>query len=141
MTWKASRAVPAAVRRGQQGRPGRPGPRPSGRACRWAPWNASSMRRSGRWPTGSVAEAHDLASQLTSRLPADLRPAREEAEAFGVEEFVRRVAQRGDVGPEETRTGTVAVLTTVREAVTPGEFDDVLSQLPPEYRELVGPMA
>jgi uncharacterized protein (DUF2267 family) len=89
----------------------------------------------------SGGEAQDLASQLPSRLQADLRPAREEAEAFGVDEFVRRVAQRGDVGPEEARTGAVAVLTTVREAVTPGEFDDVVSQLPQEYRELVGPMA
>ncbi|HEY4603381.1 MAG TPA: DUF2267 domain-containing protein [Blastococcus sp.] len=89
----------------------------------------------------SGGEAQDLASQLPSRLQADLRPAREEAEAFGVDEFVRRVAQRSDVDPEEARTGAAAVLTTVREAVTPGEFDDVLSQLPQEYRELVGPQA
>src|SRR3954453_10661583 len=89
----------------------------------------------------SGGEAQDLASQLPSRLQADLRPAREEAEAFGVDEFVRRVAQRSDVGPEEARTGAAAVLTTVREAVTAGEFDDVLSQLPQEYRELVGPQA
>jgi uncharacterized protein (DUF2267 family) len=89
----------------------------------------------------SGGEAQDLASQLPARLQADLRPAHEEAEAFGVDEFVRRVAERCDVGPEEARTGTVAVLTTVREAVSPGEFDDVVSQLPQEYRELVGPMA
>jgi uncharacterized protein (DUF2267 family) len=89
----------------------------------------------------SGGEAQDLASQLPARLQDDLRPAREEAEAFGVDEFVRRVAQRSDVDPEEARTGAAAVLTTVREAVTPGEFDDVLSQLPQEYRELVGPLA
>jgi uncharacterized protein (DUF2267 family) len=89
----------------------------------------------------SGGEANDLASQLPSRLQADLRPAHEEAEAFGVDEFVRRVAELGDVGPEQARSGAAAVLTTVREAVTPGEFDDVVSQLPQEYRELVGPMA
>src|SRR3954454_8645371 len=72
----------------------------------------------------SGGEAQDLASQLPSPLQADPRPAREEAEAFGVDEFVRRVAQRGDVGPEEARTGAVAVLTTVREAIAPGEFDE-----------------
>jgi uncharacterized protein (DUF2267 family) len=54
---------------------------------------------------------------------------------------VRRVAERGDVGPDEAGSGAGAVLTTVREAVMPGEFDDVLSQLPQEYRELVWPMA
>ena len=89
----------------------------------------------------SGGEAQDLAAQLPGPLKDDLSPPREDAEAFGVDEFVRRVAERGDVGPDEARTGAVAVLTTVREAVTPGEFDDVLSQLPQEYRELVGPMA
>jgi uncharacterized protein (DUF2267 family) len=44
--------------------------------------------------------------------------------------FTRTTAERAGVP-----------LTTVREAVTPREFDDVLSQLPQEYRELVGPMA
>jgi uncharacterized protein (DUF2267 family) len=89
----------------------------------------------------SGGEAEDLAAQLPGPLKDDLQPAREDAEAFDVDEFVRRVAERGDVGQEEARTGAVAVLITVREAVTPGEFDDVLSQLPQEYRELVGPMA
>ena len=89
----------------------------------------------------SGGEAEDLAAQLPGPLQDDLRPPREDAEAFGVDEFVRRVAERGHVDPGVARTGAAAVLITVREAVTPGEFDDVLSQLPQEYRELVGPMA
>jgi uncharacterized protein (DUF2267 family) len=88
----------------------------------------------------SGGEAQDLASQLPADLQDSLRRPGEEAEAFGVDEFVRRVAERGKVGPDEARAGAAAVLITVREAVTPGEFDDVLSQLPQEYRELVGPM-
>ena len=89
----------------------------------------------------SGGEAQDLAAQLPGPLQDDLRPPREDAEAFGVDEFVRRVAERGHVDPGVARTGAAAVLITVREAVTPGEFDGVLSQLPQEYRELVGPMA
>jgi uncharacterized protein (DUF2267 family) len=48
-------------------------------------------------------EAQDLAAQLPRPLQDDLRPPRKEAEAFDVDEFVRRVAERGDVGP--TRPG------------------------------------
>ena len=104
--------------------------------------SGSSTPRCGRWPTASAGgKAQDLAAQLPARLQDDLRPPREEAEGFGVDEFVRRIAERGDVGPDEARTGAAAVRTTVREAVTPREFDDVLSQLPQEYRELLGPMA
>ena len=43
----------------------------------------------------SGGEAQDLAAQLPRPLQDDLRPPREEAEAFGVDEFVRRVAERG----------------------------------------------
>ena len=50
-------------------------------------------------------------------------------------------SERGDVDPDEARTGAAAVLATVRDAVEPGKFHDVLAQLPQEYRELVGPMA
>jgi uncharacterized protein (DUF2267 family) len=89
----------------------------------------------------SGGEARDLAAQLPKPLQDDLRETREEAEAFDVDEFVRRVAQRARVTPDEARTGAVAVLVTVREAVTSGEFHDILSQLPQEYRELVGPWA
>jgi uncharacterized protein (DUF2267 family) len=89
----------------------------------------------------SGGEAQDLAAQLPGELQDSLRRPGEVAEAFGVDEFVRRVAERGEVGPDEAGTGAAAVLITVREAVTPGEFDDVLSQLPQEYRELVGPMS
>jgi uncharacterized protein (DUF2267 family) len=89
----------------------------------------------------SGGEAKDLASQLPAPLKDDLQPTGEDAESFDVDEFVRRVAERGQVAPDEARTGATAVLTTVREAVSAGEFDDVLSQLPQEYRELVGPMA
>jgi len=87
----------------------------------------------------SGGEAQDLASQLPKPLQDARRPPREEAEPFDVEEFVRRVAERGNVTREEARTGGAAVLTTLREAVTPGEFDDVASQLSSDYRTLIGP--
>jgi uncharacterized protein (DUF2267 family) len=88
----------------------------------------------------SGGEAQDLAAQLPARLQDDLRPPREDPEVFGVDEFVRRVTARGGVGPDEA-AGAAAVLITVRDAVTPGEFDDLLSRLPQEYRELVRPMS
>jgi uncharacterized protein (DUF2267 family) len=37
----------------------------------------------------------------------------------------------------EAREGMVAVLATTRDAVEPGEFDDVLSQLGGEFARLV----
>jgi uncharacterized protein (DUF2267 family) len=86
-------------------------------------------------------EADDLAAQLPQPLKEDLHKDREDAEAFDVDEFVRRVSERAHVDENTARTGAMAVMTTVRQAVTPGEFDDVTSQLPQEYRELVGPMS
>jgi uncharacterized protein (DUF2267 family) len=89
----------------------------------------------------TAGEAQDLAAQLPGPLKEDLRKDREEAEAFDVDEFLRRVGERAHVDESTARTGAAATMVTVREAVTPGEFDDITSQLPQEYRELVGPMS
>jgi uncharacterized protein (DUF2267 family) len=82
-------------------------------------------------------EAEDLASQLPAPLKDAAAPRSEQGERFDVDEFIRRVADRAQVDPEQARAGAAAVLATLRDAVTPGEFEDVVSQLPNDYRELV----
>ena len=85
-------------------------------------------------------EAMDLAAQLPQPLQATMRNPADAAERFGAPEFIRRVGERAGVDEATARTGVRAVLTTVREAVTGGEFDDVMSQLPREFRDLVEPV-
>ncbi|MET7902267.1 DUF2267 domain-containing protein [Streptomyces sp. NPDC005355] len=82
-------------------------------------------------------EADDLASELPKQLKESLVSPTPEAEAFGLEEFVNRVSTRAEVSPESAREGAAAVLSTVRDAVSGGEFRHVMSQLPNEFEELV----
>jgi uncharacterized protein (DUF2267 family) len=85
-------------------------------------------------------EARDLASQLPKDLQTALIPPQEPAEKFDLAEFVRRVKGRAEIDDEETaREGVRAVFLTLAEAVTGGQFRDVMSQLPREFRELVEP--
>ncbi|MBO4208567.1 DUF2267 domain-containing protein [Micromonospora echinofusca] len=86
-------------------------------------------------------EALDLAAQLPQPLQSVVRPlpAAEAADRFDAAEFVRRVAARAGVDDQQARDGVRAVFTTVREAVTGGEFDDLMAQLPRDYREMVEP--
>jgi uncharacterized protein (DUF2267 family) len=44
------------------------------------------------------------------------------------------VAERS--GHVTSESDVIAVMATLRDAVTPGEFDDVLSQLPNEFQRL-----
>jgi uncharacterized protein (DUF2267 family) len=82
-------------------------------------------------------EPHDLASQLPKELQDYVRPSEKLTERFGVDEFIDRVARAAKIDGETARRGVRAVLTTVREAVTPGEWDDVMAQLPREYKDIV----
>jgi uncharacterized protein (DUF2267 family) len=84
-------------------------------------------------------EPHDLASQLPQELQDYVRPREKTGDRFGVEEFVNRVAGAAKVDGETARKGVRAVLITVREAVTPGEWDDVMAQLPAEYSQIAEP--
>jgi uncharacterized protein (DUF2267 family) len=77
----------------------------------------------------SAGEARDLASQLPKELQSDLIPPTQEAQPLQAEDFVRRVAEQAHVDEGEARKAVSAVLTTTREAVTPGEWQDVASQM------------
>ena len=81
-------------------------------------------------------EAGDLASQLPKPLQEPLRKKGENAQAFGLDEFISRVSQRSGWDTRRADEGMRAVLSTVREAVSGGEFRDVLGQLPKEFRDV-----
>lgn len=85
----------------------------------------------------SEEEAADLASQLPGEVKAQLTGAGGDGEVFAADEFLRRVAEReGGVPSDEARAHAEAVLTTLREAIGGGEFEDILLQLPDDYLEL-----
>lgn len=87
----------------------------------------------------SGAEVVDLAAQLPKPLQATLRKRGGTAARFGVDAFVRRVGRGAGIDEALARTGAGAVFTTLREAVTGGEFDEVMAKLPDDYQELVSP--
>ena len=80
-------------------------------------------------------------SNLAAQLPPEIAPYMEGdggREAFSVEKFYDRVAQREGVSHDEAVRHARAVTTVVQTAVTGGELDDVRSQLGDDYRELFG---
>jgi uncharacterized protein (DUF2267 family) len=90
----------------------------------------------------SDGEAEQLARQLPDGLAEYARPPRSprkkhHAERSGLDDFLHKVREHTGLTDEETRRGVAAVLSTLREAVDPGEFDDVMSQLPAGFSELV----
>ncbi|MCW2675415.1 MAG: hypothetical protein JWR70_455 [Modestobacter sp.] len=86
----------------------------------------------------SGGEARDLSVQLPPGFEEALRPEHEQAEAFDLEVFINRVAERALVDFAAARAGVRAVFQTLREAVTGDEFEDVLDQLPGEYTVMLG---
>lgn len=86
-------------------------------------------------------EVLDLAAQLPKPLQRVLnpRPGLEAADRFGAAEFVARVARRAGCDENAARDAVRAVFTTLREAISGGEFQDVVVQLPRDYRDMVEP--
>lgn len=82
-------------------------------------------------------ETLDLAAQLPKPMAAALRPPTEEAQTFGGEEFIRRVATRYGTDERHAKGVVRAVFATLREAVSSGEFDDVLAQLPRDFCDMI----
>jgi uncharacterized protein (DUF2267 family) len=86
----------------------------------------------------SAGEAEDLAAQLPDELKSPLlAPPTADARSFGAEEFARQVASSAGIPESDALAGVAAVLVTLRDAVTPGEYDDVLAQLGREFADLI----
>jgi uncharacterized protein (DUF2267 family) len=84
-------------------------------------------------------EADDLASQLPQELQDTLQKEFEQAEDFGLEEFVRRVSLNAGTDTALAWQGVRAVMATLQDAVTAGEFDDVMAQLPNDFMAVLQP--
>jgi uncharacterized protein (DUF2267 family) len=86
----------------------------------------------------SGGEGEDLQAQMPKGLKEDLAvPKEKPAESFGAAEFTRRVAEQAGIDETAAQIGAAAVLATIGDAVTPGEFDDVLSQLGRDFAALI----
>lgn len=87
----------------------------------------------------SGGEPKDLASQLPPTL-ADALPDTGRGDPFDLEEFYRLVAVREGDGctPKQARQHARAVMSVMQAAVSPGEFNDIVQQLPNEYADLFG---
>lgn len=83
------------------------------------------------------ADVRSLGAQVPSELKAFLGN-RHRFTRFNLEEYYNRVAARADVGYPEAVERSRTVMAVMREAVTEGLVDKILSQLPPDFRELFG---
>jgi uncharacterized protein (DUF2267 family) len=84
----------------------------------------------------SRGEAEDLAEQLPPEVRGLLADGRD-AESFGADEFLRRVAEReGTIVPTAERHAR-AVFAALGRAVSDDEITDMASELPRDYRRLV----
>jgi uncharacterized protein (DUF2267 family) len=84
----------------------------------------------------SAGEARDLAEQLPPELAAWLAT-NGPAEAFGVDEFLRRVAEREGVDPGTAERHAHAVFEALGRVVSEDEIDDMAAQLPSDFEPLV----
>ncbi len=85
----------------------------------------------------SGGEAKDLAAQLPPELGEHLQGQWSAiGERFSLEEFFRRVSLREETDLPSAIFHARAVIEVLGEAVSPGEMDDVLAQLPAEFDRL-----
>ncbi len=85
-----------------------------------------------------AAETADIAAQLPKDLGGYLEPHASGAGELGVDDFYRRVAERfgDDITPEVAREHARAVISTLREAVSEGQYTTMLTRLPQGYGDL-----
>ena len=86
-------------------------------------------------------QAGNASAQLAAELPEQvggfITNQNSGGEAFGVQEFVRRVGERAGIGEANTAAlFASSVLAVLQDAVSREEFDKVRGTFPPEYNAL-----
>ena len=81
-------------------------------------------------------EARDMLAQLPYQLKVAVTVT-EAPTGWTPDAFVRWVAEKLQVADEEARERIRAVFATLREALSAGEFQDILEQLDPPYADLL----
>jgi uncharacterized protein (DUF2267 family) len=84
----------------------------------------------------AAGEARDLAAELPPELGPWIATATP-AEAFDVDEFIRRVAEREGVDPSTAERHARAVFEVLRRALSPKELYDTIAELPSDYARLL----
>ncbi|HWG62677.1 MAG TPA: DUF2267 domain-containing protein [Streptosporangiaceae bacterium] len=89
----------------------------------------------------SVSEAERLAAELPGSFPvASPAPRRRQgAHPLAVDQFIRQMSEHTGLREDETRSGTGAVLATLREELSDDAYGHVVGQLPAGYVELMEP--
>ncbi len=82
-------------------------------------------------------EAFDLASQLPRELKELVKGVPDHVIKMDREEFISKVAERLDIPKDEAERYVKATFAVLKSAVTPGEIEDVLSQLPKDLAALL----
>ena len=84
-------------------------------------------------------EPHDLASQLPEELKETVELTADAGAGvrWHADDFVAKVAEREGCPPARAREHVKAIFAALRDAITPGEFDDVTSQLDRSYEALL----
>jgi uncharacterized protein (DUF2267 family) len=70
-----------------------------------------------------------------------LEDAKDQPEEFGVDEFVRRAAEREEVDADTALRHADAVFRALARVAPAYEIDDLVEELPPDYERLVGDVA
>ncbi len=84
----------------------------------------------------------EQASSIAEQLPTHIRDAitqNNAAKHFGLEDFIRLVGDREDVGLKDAETHVRAVFSVLSDAISFDKAQDAISQLPEAIRALLSP--
>lgn len=83
-----------------------------------------------------IGQAADLARELPHEV-WDYILRRENAESFGLDEFIERIGRKEGIAPEVAVNHARAVLSVFAEAVSPDELEDTIAQLPLDIQDFI----